>query len=110
MNNAIFSDDPKAIEKLEAKLAGIKDLIRRQKDVNSAHKKFLKDPASLETAKFYDGKDFGTPTKDLIRNYKPAYSWEPHPIAPFWFTNEGANARRIQKRIDELKAKQNESL
>ena len=64
------------------------------------HKRFLKDPATL------DGADLPDFEKDLIRRYVPTYSWEPHPIAPFQLTNNNANIRRIKQRIVELDASQ----
>lgn len=92
----ISSDDPDAILKLEAELKEVEDRQALMKRVNAAHKRFLKDPASL------DGEDFPEAVKQRIRTYKPAYSWEPHPFAPFQLTNNSANARRIRLRIAEL--------
>jgi hypothetical protein len=93
----ISSDDPDAIQKLEAALADLEAQQAWMKRVNAAHARFLKDPASL------DAEDFTEAVKQSIRTYEPAYSWEPHPYAPFELTNNNANARRIRKRIEGLK-------
>lgn len=95
----ISSDDPDAIAKLEAELAQVEERQRQMKRVNAAHKAFLRDPSRL------DASDLSEKVKALVRVYKPAYSWEPHPYAPYQLTNNSANARRIRERIKHLKAK-----
>lgn len=95
-NDSISSDDPEALVKLREKLD---DLERRQaymKAVNAAHKKFLKSPASL------DSSDLSEKAKDVIRTYKPQYSWEPHPFPPYAMQNNNANIRRVKLRLAEL--------
>src|SRR6202012_3035853 len=37
-----------------------------------------------------------------VRSYKPAYSWEPHPFAPYQMANNNANIRGIKGRIAQL--------
>lgn len=95
----ISSDDPEAVVKLREKLANLENTQALYKAINAAHKKFLKDPASL------DKSDLSEASKDIIRNYQPRYSWEPHPIAPYQLTNNSAEIRRCKKRIEELGAK-----
>ena len=63
---------------------------------NKAHKAYLKNPASLDT---WNGPESA---KELIRNYRPGYSWEPHPYAPYRLTNNNGNIRRIKQRIADL--------
>lgn len=92
----ISSDDPEAVAKLREELAEHEAKQELWKAINLAHTRFLKDPATLETAPLSDK------AKETVRNYKPAYSWEPHPIAPFQFSNIGANIRRIRARIESL--------
>ncbi len=94
---AIQSNDPNAASSLEKKLASLKALQDQYKAINNAHKKFLSDPASL------DASDLSDEHKAAVRNYKSQYSWEPHPIAPYQLTNNAANIRRVQSRIEELK-------
>lgn len=95
-NTAISSDDPEAVVKMREKLANAEAYHERMKATNAAHKKFLKDPASLDKA------DLPDEVKLRIRHYKPAYSWEPHPHAPFELTNSNANIRRMKQRLEEL--------
>jgi hypothetical protein len=64
--------------------------------VNKARARYLKKPATLEAAELTEAE------KERVRNYVPAYSWEPHPFAPFELTNLGANIRRIKQRIAAL--------
>ena len=42
--------------------------------------------------------------KEIVRNYKPAYSWEPHPFPPYSLSNNNANIRRLEKRLIEIEA------
>lgn len=92
----IMSGDSDAVQRLRDELAKLKAMQIQMKAVNNAHKRFMKDPASLDKAEFSDS------IMQRIRDYKPAYSWEPHPFAPFEMTNNGANIRRIEKRIESL--------
>jgi hypothetical protein len=89
----IMSGDGDAAERLTAKIAEAEALQEQFHVINKAHKKFLKDPASLETSGLSDAH------KLRVSNYKPTYSWEPHPIAPFEFTNNNANIRRMKERL-----------
>lgn len=92
----IMAGDSDALESLQKKIAGEEALLAGYHAVNKAHKAFLKDPATLDAAPFPEER------KKLIRDYKPRYSWEPHPIAPFEFTNLSANIRRLKKRLESL--------
>lgn len=92
----IASEDPEAVTKLREKLAKLEAEQAQMKAINAAHKKFLKDPESLDKTAFSET------TKALIRSYVPRYSWEPHPIAPYQLTNNGAEIRRVKARIEEL--------
>lgn len=94
----IMSGDSDAVQRLQAELWNLQAMQDRMKAINAAHKRFMKDPASLDKTEFTDAE------KDLIRNYKPRYSWEPHPFAPFQITNNGANIRRIEARIQTMSA------
>ncbi|MGQ0654916.1 MAG: hypothetical protein ACT4P4_22055, partial [Betaproteobacteria bacterium] len=93
---SISSDDPQAVAKLKEKLTGLEGLQARMKAVNDAHRRFLKDPASLERS------ELGEADKQRIRNYTPKYSWEPHPFAPYQLQNNSAEVRRVKARIEEL--------
>jgi hypothetical protein len=98
-SRAISSDDPEAIAKLRVKLAEMEAESATWKAVNAAHRRFLKDPASL------DGSELSESWKSHVRNYKPQYSWEPHPIPPYRFQNLNGNMRRVRERIADLEAK-----
>ena len=97
LESSIFSDDRDAIAQLERRIAEREAKRDRMKAINSAHKRFLKNPASLDNA------DLTEEEKALIRKYQPAYSWEPHPYPPYSFTNLGGNIRRDKQRIEQIK-------
>lgn len=92
----IMSGDSDALQRLRAELEKLQVAQSQMKEVNAAHKAFMKNSASLEKS------DLPENVKQRIRDYKPAYSWEPHPFAPFQLTNNSANIRRIEKRIEAL--------
>lgn len=92
----IMAGDSDAVERLTAKIEEAERFQEGMKVVNAAHKAFLKNPVSL------DALDMPESTKQRIRNYKPAYSWEPHPHAPFELTNNSANIRRIKERLEQI--------
>lgn len=89
----IMAGDADATGRLAAKIAEAETLQSHMKAVNDAHKRFLKEPTSLDAAPFSEA------IKARIRNYRPAYSWEPHPFAPYELTNNNANLRRMKSRI-----------
>lgn len=93
----IMSGDADAVRALEAKITEAKALHDEMHAVNKVHKEFLKDPESLKASGLSEKR------QDVIRNYKPTYSWTPHPIWPYEFTNSSANIRRMEKRLEGLK-------
>jgi len=95
-NTAISSRDPDAITLLEARIAVLEGQQAEMKAVNAAHRKYLKNPASLATS------GLSEKAQELVRIYKPAYSWEPHPFPPCRFSNLGANIRRLKARLKHL--------
>lgn len=95
-DTGIASGDPDAIENLQKKLEKMEAQQARFKAINAAHRRFKKDPASL------DRSDLDEATKKMIRNYVPQYSWEPSPIAPYQMTNNNANIKRIRDRIQQV--------
>jgi hypothetical protein len=90
----IMSGDSDAIQRLQEKLTEAEEYQKRMKDINTAHKAFLKNPLSLDRLSLSDS------DKTLIRTYKPTYTWEPHPFAPFQLQNNSANIRRIKERLN----------
>ena len=92
----IMAGDADAIERLQDKLETLERRQARMKEINAAHKAFKKKPESLLDASLSEQE------KDMIRAYVPAYSWEPHPFAPFQLTNNGATIRQTKARIEQL--------
>lgn len=90
----IMAGDSDACARLREKIAAAESLQEQMKAVNTAHKAYLKNPASLDTAPLSEE------NKVRIRRYVPRYSWEPHPIAPFELTNNSANIRRMKQRLE----------
>lgn len=92
----ISSDDPEAAEKLKLEVEQLEARQARMKQINAAHKKYLKNPESLAKSGL-DEKGQLT-----VTNYNPAYGWEPHPYPPYSLSNNNANIRRIKGRIAQL--------
>ncbi len=92
----IMAGDADAVARLGDKLKGLEERQARYKAINAAHIKFLKNPASL------DALTLSEEEKALIRRYVPPYSWEPHPIAPFQFSNLSAQIRNERARLGAL--------
>lgn len=98
----IMAGDADATERLREKIKKAEAEHATMKQINAAHKAFLKTPASLDVAPLSDEH------KQLVRSYKPAYSWEPHPIAPYQLTNLSANIRNMKKRMEGIEQVQAE--
>jgi hypothetical protein len=96
----ISKEDPEALDKIGERVAELEARQARMKAVNAAHKRYLKNPATLDTAALSDA------DKELVRHYVPNYSWEPHPYAPYTFSNLNANIRRYKQRAPEVQAAQ----
>jgi len=94
-NNAISSDDPEAIVKLEAKLAECQADQEKMKAANAYYRK-------KKTMKGYPGLD-DSATAALDEKIKNAHSWAQQPYPSYSLTNNNANIRRIEQRIAELK-------
>lgn len=92
----IMAGDGDAVERLKEKLAALIATQERMRLINKAHKAYLKNPDSLEKSGLDES------AKQIIRQYKPAYSWEPHPYAPFELTNNNAKIKQAESRIKEL--------
>jgi len=99
-NEAIYTDDPQAVEKLGDKLEMLLELQATYKAINAAHAKFLKNPASL------DKSDLTEAQKNLVRTWQPAYSFEKHPIQPYKLSNLSAQIRTAKKRAEQVEKQQ----
>lgn len=95
-NQAIFSDDPKATEKLEEKLARLE---KRQELMKSANRLVKKsDREGLL--------DMGFTEAQIDKLLTPYLGQRGFPS--FALTNNNANIRRVKERIEELKAHAND--
>lgn len=92
----VMAGDSDAVERLKAKIVKAEAEQARMKAINAAHKKFLKNSASL------DASDLSDEVKEVIRSYKPHYSWEPHPYPPYAMTNNNGNIRRMKERLESI--------
>lgn len=102
--HGISSDHVDALELLKNKLARLEKLQADMKLINKIHAVYKKAPESEATQKLMAGINEGY--KNIIKNYVPRYSWEPHPFAPFELTNNNATIKTTKKRVIELEAKQ----
>lgn len=98
-NNAISSDDPKAIEKLTEKLQKCEENQDFMKKVNTYYRK-------NGTCVGCEGLTEQQALK-LDERVETAYSWEKQPFPPYQLTNNNAEIHRIKKRIDSITATQN---
>lgn len=98
-NDAIFSDDPTAVDQITEKIAKLEALQALYKTVNAAYKKFLKNQASLETA------DLPQEYKVIIRTFEKDWSGD-QPIPAYRLSNNNANIRRLKERAQVVERKQ----
>ena len=94
--SAILSDDPRAIEKLTAKLKALEDYQQHMKDINAGYKEFgkewVRERIPAETYNFY------------IR--ETLYNANAGKFFPGWaLNNNAANIRATRKRLELLKKK-----
>lgn len=81
------------------KLESLKKTQEQYKKINAAYRKFKRDPSSL------DKSDLSEATKEMIRTWKPQYSYEKAPILPWQMQNNNATIKRVESRVRELEAK-----
>jgi hypothetical protein len=97
VSTAISSDDPDAPDKLAERIAALEERQAVMTATNKAHKAFLKAPEAPKTLGLIAA--LPESAQALLRSYKPAYSWEPHPFPPYQLTNNNANIRRLKDRL-----------
>lgn len=99
-HGGISSDDPTALQKLRAKLAGLEELQEQMKATNAYYRK----------NKTLDGCPHLTEEQVERLKAEMARSWHPEerPYLSFELTNNNANIRRIRARIAELEKRQAE--
>lgn len=93
-NNAISSGDPQALEKLTVKLDQCKELQATMKEVNAYWRKF-------GTCKGAPGIT-DVQAEKLEKKIETGYSWEKQPFTSYELTNNNAEIKRLEKRIQEL--------
>lgn len=93
-NKAISSGDPQAIAKLTAKLTQCKELQETMKIVNAYWRKF-------GTCKGAPGVT-DIQAEKLEKRIETGYSWEKQPFTSYELTNNNAEIKRLEKRIQEL--------
>lgn len=98
LESSIFSDDPDAIEQLEAKLARMEGQREEYKKLNAhwrKHKSMKGFPGLSDEA-----------AARLDADIPQRYSWERQPIPAYRLQNLGAEIRRVKLRIEEVKKRQ----
>lgn len=98
-NNAIRSDDPQAVEKLQAKLDKLTEQHARMKEINAYFKKHA-------TALGCPGLSDAEAAK-LDERVQNSYSWEKQPYPSYILSGNTAEMRRLRQRIEEVSRTQN---
>lgn len=93
-NKPISSGDPQALEKLTEKLEQSKELQNTMKVVNAYWRKF-------GTCKGAPGIT-DVQAEKLEKRIETGYSWEKQPFTSYELTNNNAEIKRLEKRIQEL--------
>ncbi len=88
------------LEQARKKLATREEAHAYMKRINAAHKKYIKSPDS------FDFEGYTEKERTEIASYVPAYSWTPHPYAPFSLTNNNAEIKRLKDRVAVLESKE----
>ena len=90
----ISSDDPAAVQKLKSKLERLQDEQETMKAVNA----FYKKNGTLDGCPHIPLDAIETLKAEMARSYRS----KPKPYESFMLTNNGAEIRRVQARIEEL--------
>jgi hypothetical protein len=99
LDNSIFSDDPDAIEALEARIAELSERREKMKASNKAFKKGDGPWAELLGI----SEEAAAAARVRIMD---SYSWTQRPHPAYELTNLGGNIRRLKKRVDQVKTQQ----
>ena len=91
----ISADDDRAVEKLEAKLAGLEAMQEEMKTVNAYYRKHK----TLEGCPGLSSEDIGKLQSSMASDWRK----DPVPYPSYLLTNNNANIRRTRQRIDDLK-------
>lgn len=96
----ISSDDPQAPEKLQARIDSAQMFQDDMKAINKAHRLWVKKPEGKTTLKAMA--ELSDKQQQFVKDYRPKFSWEPHPFPPYMLQNNNANISRMQKRLKTL--------
>ena len=99
LERSTFSDDPDAIEQLEAKIAKLEAERDQMKRINAAWRK--KDAGSLEA--------MGLSLERITVQMAKLPSYEKSPYPGYAMTNRGSEIRRLKSRIEDIKRRQEKS-
>lgn len=107
LERTIFSDDPDAVEQLEARATQITAKADRMTAANRAYRK-AKGAAGWSRPVWPDADwvDLSAYEEKTERRIAAAYSWEKVPFPPYSITNLRANARRLLERAKAVRAQQ----
>ncbi len=94
LNQPIKSDDPQALEKLQAKLQKLEEAQAYMKAVNAYYRK-------NGTMQGFEGIT-AEQAAALERKATGGYSWEKAPFYPYELSNNNAEIRRTRQRIEQL--------
>lgn len=93
-NHVIRSDDPQAVEKLQAKLDKLTAMHARMKEINAY---FRKHATALGCPGLSD-----EDAAKLDRRVQEGYSWEKQPYPSYVLSGNTAEMRRLRQRIEEV--------
>ena len=94
MKNGISREDPQAVEKLQAKLDACKASQEKMKAVNAYYRK----NETLKDCPYLTAEEIESVTENMRRLY-PIHD-KPYPS--YYLTNNSAEIRRLEKRLEEL--------
>jgi hypothetical protein len=104
LDRSIFSDDPDAIEALEAKAADLDRIADRRKAVNAAFRKAVGADSAAKLASLVEAGILTKNEAHAISISMSVCSWERKPFPAYSLTNTRANARRLRERIEAIGA------
>lgn len=114
LRTSIYSDDPDAVEALEAKIAKLEAQGEALKAVNIAYRKAGKpDPAAgADTPGWRRFAELCPMSAEGLERLRVAWlhaPWEKQPVARYQLANLGGNLTRLRKRVEEVKTRQERS-
>jgi len=100
LDRSIFSDDPDAVEQLEAKITKLEAMADKMKRANAAFRKAKGAPGWTSTLGVSEemAKSIEAEFAKLLVNCP----WEKHPYPAYAMTNSRSNIRRLKQRIEEI--------